>query len=138
MRSFWFYYPLCEYQNQDVPNIEPLVIETNDEFGPFGAKGIGEPGLVPTAPAIANAVYDAVGVRIKDLPITQEKVPLLLGAYQSGVSKSTSFVAERYKIPYVCAESSSAELTERGLKYFFRIAPTDARTPSPSLTFWMR
>jgi xanthine dehydrogenase molybdenum-binding subunit len=59
---------------KDVPNIEPLVIETNDQFGPFGAKGIGEPGLVPTAPAIANAIYDAVGVRIKDLPITPEKV----------------------------------------------------------------
>jgi len=58
--------------------------------------------------------------------ITQEKVPLILGAYQSGVSKSTSFVAERYKIPFVCAESSSAELTERGLKYFFRLAPTDS------------
>jgi xanthine dehydrogenase molybdenum-binding subunit len=50
------------------------VVETNDSFGPFGAKGIGEPGLVPTAPAIANAIYDAVGVRIKDLPITPEKV----------------------------------------------------------------
>ena len=59
---------------KDVPNIEPIVIETNDPFGPFGAKGIGEPGLVPTAPAIANAIYDAVGVRIKELPITPEKV----------------------------------------------------------------
>ena len=58
--------------------------------------------------------------------ITQEKVPLLLGAYQSGVSKAASFAAERFKIPFVCAESSSAALTERGLKYFFRIAPTDA------------
>ncbi len=58
--------------------------------------------------------------------ITQEKVPLLLGAYQSSVSKSASFAAERFKIPFVCAESSSAALTERGLKYFFRIAPTDA------------
>ncbi|MCX5917004.1 MAG: ABC transporter substrate-binding protein, partial [Deltaproteobacteria bacterium] len=58
--------------------------------------------------------------------INQEKVPLLLGAYQSSVSKSASFVAERFKIPFVCAESSSAALTERGLKYFFRIAPTDA------------
>jgi branched-chain amino acid transport system substrate-binding protein len=58
--------------------------------------------------------------------ITKEKVPLILGAYQSGVSKAASFVAERYKIPFVCAESSSAELTERGLKYFFRLAPTDA------------
>jgi xanthine dehydrogenase molybdenum-binding subunit len=59
---------------KDVPNIEPIVIETNDQFGPFGAKGIGEPGLVPTAPAIANAIYDALGVRIKDLPITPEKI----------------------------------------------------------------
>jgi CO/xanthine dehydrogenase Mo-binding subunit len=54
--------------------IKALVVETNDPAGPFGAKGIGEPGCVPTAPAIANAVYDAVGVRIKDLPITPEKI----------------------------------------------------------------
>jgi len=59
---------------KDVPNIETIVVETNDPFGPFGAKGIGEPGLVPTAPAIANAIYDAIGVRIKELPITPEKV----------------------------------------------------------------
>ena len=59
---------------KDVPNIETIVIETDDPSGPFGAKGIGEPGLVPTAPAIANAIYDAIGVRIKDLPITPEKV----------------------------------------------------------------
>jgi xanthine dehydrogenase molybdenum-binding subunit len=59
---------------KDVPNIEPIVIETNDQYGPFGAKGVGEPTLVPTAPAIANAIYDAVGVRIKELPITPEKV----------------------------------------------------------------
>ena len=59
---------------KDVPNIETIVIETDDPSGPFGAKGIGEPGLVPTAPAIANAIYDAVGVRIKELPITPEKV----------------------------------------------------------------
>jgi len=49
-------------------------IETKDNFGPFGAKGVAEPGLVPTAPAIANAIYNAVGVRIRDLPITPEKV----------------------------------------------------------------
>jgi len=50
------------------------LIETNDRFGPFGSKGVGEPGLVPTAPAIANAVCNAIGVRIKDLPITPEKI----------------------------------------------------------------
>ena len=49
-------------------------VETDDATGPFGAKGVGEPGLVPTAPAIANAIYDAVGVRIRDLPITPVKV----------------------------------------------------------------
>jgi CO/xanthine dehydrogenase Mo-binding subunit len=41
---------------------------------PFGAKGVGESGMCPTAPAIANAIYNAVGVRIYDLPITPEKV----------------------------------------------------------------
>ncbi len=59
---------------KDAVPIEAPVLETHDHDGPFGAKGIGEPGCVPTAPAIANAVYDAVGVRIKDLPITPEKV----------------------------------------------------------------
>ena len=68
---------------KDVPNIEPIVIETNDPQGPFGAKGIGEPGLVPTAPAIANAIYDAVGVRITELPITPERVLAALKAKKS-------------------------------------------------------
>jgi 4-hydroxybenzoyl-CoA reductase alpha subunit len=58
----------------DMPEIEPIIIETDDPAGPFGAKGMAEPACIPTAPAIANAVYDAVGVRIKDLPITPEKV----------------------------------------------------------------
>jgi xanthine dehydrogenase molybdenum-binding subunit len=59
---------------KDVVPIQAPVLETYDEDGPFGAKGIGEPGCVPTAPAVANAIYDAVGVRIKDLPITPERV----------------------------------------------------------------
>ncbi len=59
---------------KDVIPITPVVIEPGDKDGPYGAKGIGEPGLVPTAPAIANAIYDAIGVRITDLPITPEKI----------------------------------------------------------------
>ena len=59
---------------KDAVKIKAPVIETIDKDGPYGAKGIGEPGCVPTAPAVANAIYDAVGVRIKDLPITPEKV----------------------------------------------------------------
>ena len=58
----------------DVVPVDAVIVEDPDPSGPYGAKGIGEPGLVPTAPAIANAVYDAVGVRIRDLPITPEKV----------------------------------------------------------------
>lgn len=58
----------------DMPPMKTILVETNDPNGPFGAKGLGEPCMVPTAPAIANAIYDAVGVRIKDLPITPEKI----------------------------------------------------------------
>ena len=54
--------------------IELEFIETDEPTGPYGVKGVGEPGLTPTAPAIANAIYDAIGVRIRDLPITPEKV----------------------------------------------------------------
>jgi CO/xanthine dehydrogenase Mo-binding subunit len=59
---------------KDTIPVEPIIIEEPDGDGPFGAKGIGEPGLVPTAPALANAVYDAIGVRITDLPLTPEKI----------------------------------------------------------------
>jgi xanthine dehydrogenase molybdenum-binding subunit len=59
---------------KDVIPIKPIIVETDEKDGPFGAKGIGEPGCVPAAPAIANAIYDAIGVRIKDLPITPEKI----------------------------------------------------------------
>jgi len=49
-------------------------VEAPDDTGPYGAKCVGEPSLIPTAPAILNAIYDAVGVRIYDLPATPEKI----------------------------------------------------------------
>ncbi len=59
----------------DTPEMDVILLETSPQAdGPFGVKGIAEPTMVPTAPAIANAVYDAIGVRIKDLPLTAEKV----------------------------------------------------------------
>jgi CO/xanthine dehydrogenase Mo-binding subunit len=58
----------------DVPPVRSIILESRSGLGPFGAKGIGEPSLTPVAPAIANAVADAIGVRIRDLPITPEKV----------------------------------------------------------------
>lgn len=61
-------------RSADIPQIGTFIVETNDPFGPYGAKGIGEPALVPIAPAVANAIYDAIGVRIRHLPITAESV----------------------------------------------------------------
>ena len=58
----------------DTLDTEIGIVESIQEDGPFGSKGVGEPALGPTAPAIGNAVYAACGVRIKDLPITAEKV----------------------------------------------------------------
>jgi xanthine dehydrogenase molybdenum-binding subunit len=66
-------YKIPTIHEMDFP-IDLEFVETDDSFGPFGAKGVGEPGLVPTAPAIANAIYNAVGIRIRDLPITPEKI----------------------------------------------------------------
>ena len=58
----------------DVPEIECLLIEDPEPLGPFGAKGIGEPALIPTAPAILNAVHHAAGVRLRRLPILPHRV----------------------------------------------------------------
>ena len=58
----------------DVPDVTTIVLESGEGMGPWGARGIGEPAMVPTAPAIANAVRDAVGVRLTRLPITPERL----------------------------------------------------------------
>jgi xanthine dehydrogenase molybdenum-binding subunit len=58
----------------DVPEIDLIIVENEEPTGPFGAKGVGEATNTGTAGAIANAIYNAVGVRVHELPITQEKV----------------------------------------------------------------
>ena len=57
--------------------------------------------------------------------VTQDKVVGVIGAYQSAVTKTASQATERLKIPYVCSDSSSPTLTERGFRYFFRVSPHD-------------
>jgi len=64
----------------DVPDIEFSHVEIADDAGPYGAKCVGEPALVPTAPAILNAIHNAIGVRIYDLPATPEKILRALDA----------------------------------------------------------
>ena len=69
---------LLDYQVasfKDLPDsFRPIIVQVPHETGPFGAKGVGETGTLTVSAAIANAIHDAVGVRIRDLPITPERV----------------------------------------------------------------
>ena len=58
----------------DMPEVESILIEDPAPIGPFGAKGIGEQAVIPTAPAILNAIHDAIGVRIRRVPATPDRV----------------------------------------------------------------
>jgi CO/xanthine dehydrogenase Mo-binding subunit len=75
----------------DVPKVTSIIVEDPDPIGPLGVKGIGEPAMVPTVPAIMNAIYDAVGVRITTLPATPEKI---LEALQPSHKTATARAAE--------------------------------------------
>ncbi len=70
----------------EMPVMNTILIEPHEKIGPFGAKACGEGSLAPVAPAIANAIYDAVGVRIKTLPLTAEKVLKALEEKEKGKS----------------------------------------------------
>jgi CO/xanthine dehydrogenase Mo-binding subunit len=65
-----YHIPTCA----DMPEIIPIIVESKEPTGPFGAKGVGEPALIPTAPAILNALADALGKRIDELPASLESV----------------------------------------------------------------
>jgi CO/xanthine dehydrogenase Mo-binding subunit len=68
----------------DLPNIETIIVEVPSPSGPFGARGVGEPPIVPAPAAIANAVEDAAGVRITELPVTPERIALARVAKGNG------------------------------------------------------
>ena len=60
--------------HRDAPKVEAIFIETDDGYGPYGAKSIGESGKIPAVAAVANAIFNAIGRRMKDLPITRDKI----------------------------------------------------------------
>jgi CO/xanthine dehydrogenase Mo-binding subunit len=62
----------------DLPNLETIIVEVPSPAGPFGARGVGEPPIVPAPAAIANAVQDAVGARLTELPMSPERIALAL------------------------------------------------------------
>lgn len=75
----------------DAPDqMTPLIVEAEEPTGPFGAKGVGEPSLNTTAPAILNAIFDAVGARIRDLPATPEAVWRAMAGCRSPRAKNSS------------------------------------------------
>jgi aldehyde oxidoreductase len=68
----------------DVPPIEVHLIEDPEPLGPWGAKGVGEPALVATAPAILNAIHDATGVRMREVPVTPSRLRAAILAIREG------------------------------------------------------
>ena len=74
---------LLEYRSPssvESPEVEPIIVESIDPEGPFGAKECSEGSLAATIPAIANAIYDAVGIRLHEAPFTPERVLVALRA----------------------------------------------------------
>ena len=72
--------------SMDVPPVEVIIVEDHEPTGPYGAKGIGEPALIPTAPAIINGINQAINVKIVDLPAKLERV--MKEVYQGSNSDS--------------------------------------------------
>ena len=84
---------MLEYKSPttlDMPEIFTELVEHPDPRGPFGAKEVGQGPLLPVMPALANAVYDAVGVRIDEIPITPEKILAALKAKAAGRSRASA------------------------------------------------
>ena len=73
----------------DLPNIETIIVEKPAPHGPFGARGVGEPPIVPAPAAIANAIEDATGVRLTHLPLSPERIALAIASRSSRLGPGT-------------------------------------------------
>jgi CO/xanthine dehydrogenase Mo-binding subunit len=72
----------------DMPPVESILIENPSPIGPFGAKGIGEQAIIPTAPAILNAIHHATGVRMRRVPATPDRVREAILKLQAGEARA--------------------------------------------------
>ncbi len=72
----------------DMPPVESILIEDPSSIGPFGAKGIGEQAVIPTAPAILNAIHDAIGVRIRRVPATPDRIRAAIVAARTEIKSA--------------------------------------------------
>ena len=68
------YYGARIMTHRDTPEVDVVWVQTEDPYGPYGAKTLGEPTIIPSPAAVANAIYNAIGKRVKDLPITRDKI----------------------------------------------------------------
>ena len=74
----------------DVPELMVKMVEIPEPYAPYGAKGLGEPPLTPTAPAILNAVVDAIGVPLYRIPLTPERILTAIDTHRAQILKNGS------------------------------------------------
>nr|MBA2338638.1 molybdopterin-dependent oxidoreductase [Acidimicrobiia bacterium] len=95
----------------DVPEVVSILVESNDPLGPYGAKGIGEHALVPTAPSILNALRDAIGVGIRTLPATPDRV---LAAIRSA-QRLDDVPGDQLQLASILDQRSEDQVLETGI-----------------------
>jgi CO/xanthine dehydrogenase Mo-binding subunit len=93
----------------ETPEIETILVETNDPEGPYGAKEAGQGPLLPVVPAVANAVHDAIGVRIHEIPITPDKILRAL----DGRLKAISIPEFRFPAPIKWSPGEGVEVRQK-------------------------
>ena len=99
---------MLEYKSpttMEMPDVVTFLVEDPDPNGPFGAKEVGQGPLLPIPPAVANAVFDAVGVRVDEVPVTPEKIRKALQREGAGKGRAVrpGRVFPRSRIPSPCA-----------------------------------
>src|SRR5208337_682026 len=125
---------LLEYRSPssaESPEIEPIIVESIDPEGPFGAKECSEGSLAATIPAIANAIYDAVGVRLHESPFTPERVLAALRAKRA---------QKKLDLTEGIDPTAPARFREHGGSLWFRgkgperhpLDPSRRETPAPT------